>query len=63
MYSASRQRSRFALIALILLLPTMMGGCPEFRNEVVNALETAARSVLDSAFDQYFDQLRSDHVL
>lgn len=62
MFRLKNKRTRFAMITLILLLPTMMGGCPEFRNEVVSAFETATRSILNSALDQYFDQLRSDQV-
>jgi hypothetical protein len=37
-----------------------MGGCPDFRNESVSAIETAARGVLDAALDLFFDQFRSD---
>jgi hypothetical protein len=51
-----------ALIALCALAPAMMGGCPEFRNDAVTAVETAVRGVLDAAVDLYFDQFRTDDV-
>ncbi len=53
---------RRAALALCLLLPALMGGCPEFRNESVNAIETATRGVLNAALDLYFDQFRTDDV-
>ncbi len=34
------------LLALCLLLPFLMGGCPEFRNDTVSAFETATQAVL-----------------
>ena len=49
-----------AAIAFICLLPFLMGGCPEFRNDAVDVFETAARGLLDAALDAYFDQFRSD---
>jgi hypothetical protein len=51
---------RIALIALCGLAPAMMGGCPEFRNDAVTAVETAVRGLLDAAVDLYFDQFRTD---
>ena len=37
--------------ALALLLPVLAGGCPEFRNQLVDATETAARNILLSEQD------------
>ncbi len=51
-----------AVASLCLLLPTLMGGCPEFRNDSVNAIETAARGIFDAAFDQLFEQLVGNEV-
>jgi len=36
---------------VLLLLPTQLGGCPEFRNGVVDALDTAARGVMLGSVD------------
>jgi hypothetical protein len=43
-----------AAIALSLLLSTLMGGCPDFRNGVVDAIDSASRSVLlgDAGYDE-----------
>ena len=54
--------SRLAVAGVFLALPLLMGGCPEFRNEIVNAFETAARGVVDAALDLAFDQFRTDDV-
>ena len=37
---------RWRLLGLCLLLPLLMGGCPEFRDDVVGVYETATRSAL-----------------
>ncbi len=49
-----------AVVVLCALLPALMGGCPEFRNQSVTAIETAARGVVDAAVDLFFDQFRTD---
>jgi hypothetical protein len=38
--------SRISVLALALLLPTTVAGCPEFRNQVVDATETAVIGIL-----------------
>lgn len=38
--------TRLVMIALALLLPATLAGCPEFRNQVVDAAETAAIGVI-----------------
>ena len=53
---------RVVLAALCGLVPAAMGGCPEFRNDTVTAVETAVRSILDAAVELYFDQFRTDDV-
>ncbi len=52
--------ARLALLAFCGLLPAVMGGCPDFRNESVTAVETASRGVLNAAVDLFFDQFRTD---
>ena len=41
-----RSKTCLPLLGLCLLLPLLMGGCPEFRNDVVGVFETATRSAL-----------------
>jgi hypothetical protein len=54
-------RSRRAVAILLLAaVPLLMGGCPEFQDEVVAAVESAARGVVDAAVTLYFDQFRSN---
>ena len=43
----------------LFVTPLLMGGCPEFQNQTVDAFETAFRSVIDSAVTLFFDQFRS----
>ena len=38
--------SRTALVALCLLLPALLGGCPEFRNAAVGAVDGATHTIL-----------------
>lgn len=45
--------SRRSLLGLCALLPLLMGGCPEFRNDVVGVFESAARSTLLGAEDEW----------
>lgn len=51
-----------ALWGICLLIPALMGGCPEFQNASMTAVETAARGVLDAALDMFFDQFRTDQA-
>ena len=49
--SGPKQSSRhtvnwFVAIALCLLLPAIMGGCPEYRNAVVGSIDAAMHAVL-----------------
>ncbi len=62
MIGSVRNKTKYAVLAVIMLLPLNMGGCPEFRNESIDALETASRGVIDAAVTLYFDQLRTDEV-
>lgn len=41
-----RRRRCMALMCLSLLTPWIMGGCPEFRTDLVGVLATATRSAL-----------------
>lgn len=54
---SKRSSHPLALWGLCLLLPFLMGGCPEFRNEVVNAVDTAVQGVVlgDVETDEAFD--------
>ena len=45
-------RVRQALLGLCSLVPLLMGGCPEFRNDVVGVFETATRSALLGTDDE-----------
>lgn len=38
--------SRISMLALALLLPATVAGCPEFRNQVVDATETAVIGIV-----------------
>ena len=58
-----RKGNRWALALLCILTPAVMGGCPEFRNESINAIETATRGVINAALTLLFDQYRSDDAL
>lgn len=51
---------RLLIPAVLALAPLLAGGCPEFRDDAVDIFETAARSLLDAALDNWFDQFRSD---
>ena len=44
-------RVRRALFGLCSLVPLLMGGCPEFRNDIVGVFETATRTALLGADD------------
>ncbi len=43
---------RWRLLSLCLLLPFLMGGCPEFRDDIVGVAETATRSAFLGAEDR-----------
>ncbi len=61
-----KQRIRgksISLFFVLMALPFCMGGCPEFRNESVNAFETASRGIIDAAVDLFFDQFRTDNAV
>ena len=55
-----RGAKRLAVLTLCALLPALMGGCPDFRNESVNAVEGAAQGILSAALDMFFEQFRTD---
>ena len=56
--------SRFAVLGLCLLLPTLMGGCPEFRNAAVSAIDNATKSVLISDVEsQVAGETATDNIL
>ena len=40
------------LCGLCLLLPLLMGGCPEFRDDVVSVLQTATQTALLGTEDE-----------
>lgn len=44
---------RQALLSLCFLAPLLMGGCPEYRDEIVGVFETAARGVLLGTEDEW----------
>jgi len=45
--------ARRPLLGLCALVPLLMGGCPEFRNDVVGVFESAARGVLLGTEDEW----------
>ncbi len=45
--------ARRRLLGLCFLLPFLMGGCPEFRDDVVSVFENAARSTLLGSEDEW----------
>ena len=47
---SARRRS---VIGLCLMLPLLMGGCPEFRDDVVGVFETATRNALLGSEDEW----------
>ncbi len=47
----ARACGRQAKLGLFFLLPLLMGGCPEFRDELISVIETATRSALFDAED------------
>ena len=55
----ARNGNRWALLLLCLSLPLSMGGCENFRNDVVDAFEVATRGLVDAVLNAAFDSLRS----
>lgn len=53
---------RAPALALCLLLPLLMGGCPGARNELVNGVETTVRGIVDAGLDQVFEAFRTDET-
>jgi hypothetical protein len=50
---ANASTVRRPLLGLCFLLPFLMGGCPEFRNDVVGVFETATRTALLGTDDEF----------
>ena len=44
--SVSRSPRQWLVLVLLGLLPGLMGGCPEFRNDLVNIANDATQSVV-----------------
>lgn len=44
--TSKRARTAGTLLVLALILPGLLGGCPEFRNNVLDSLQSATQSVL-----------------
>ena len=49
----ARLRTRRCALGLSLLLPFLMGGCPEFRQDVVGVFEAATRTALLGTEDEW----------
>jgi len=58
----TRRCRNAAGMVLCLMLPLLMGGCPEFQSQAVDAFETATRGVIDAAVDLFFDQFRPSSI-
>ena len=56
----SRLGQRVGIMALCLLSPVVMGGCPSVRNEIVNGFEATVRSVLDVGLAALFEDFRAN---
>lgn len=56
-----RQRRRALSILLLAGLAMPTGGCTQFRNDLVTALETATRGLADAVLTSYFDLLREEN--
>lgn len=54
-----RRAHRFCVAAMCVLVPLLTGGCTELRNDIMGAVETAARSAVEGAVQQFFDQFGS----
>jgi hypothetical protein len=55
-----RVRRGPTILLLLSMVPLTMGGCQDFRNDVVDAFETATRGLLDAALNAAFDSVRSE---
>lgn len=55
-----RSRIKRLPVALMVLAPLMMGGCPEFRDEAVTAVQSATQGIVVAALDLFFQQFRSN---
>lgn len=42
----SRRMTGTLVLALALMLPGLLGGCPEFRNSTVDAIDAATRDLI-----------------
>jgi hypothetical protein len=48
-----RSTGRRPLLGLCFLIPFLIGGCPEFRDDVVSVFETATRNALLGSDDEW----------
>jgi hypothetical protein len=49
-----------SVLFLFVVTPLLMGGCPDFQDEAVSAVETATQSIITAAVTLFFDQYRSN---
>jgi hypothetical protein len=62
-YNVKKKRrfgGRLCAAAACMLIPFLTAGCAELRVGIVGAVEAAARSALEGAVQQFFDQFRTD---
>lgn len=52
--------AQLVMIGLFGVVPFTMGGCADLQNASVDAINTAARSILNAALDAYIDQYRTN---
>ncbi len=50
------------LLLLVMFLPAVLGGCPEFGNDLISAVDAFTRSINNAIIDLFFDQFRGDGV-
>jgi hypothetical protein len=60
MKKTRRPADRFCVVAMCVLVPLLTGGCTELRNSLVDTVEAAARTAVETAVQGFFDQFRSD---
>ena len=56
--TVKRPATKRATLALLFMLPALMGGCPEFRSASIDAVESASNGLLLAALDLFFEGFR-----
>ncbi len=59
MKKTRRLADRFCVATMCVLIPLLTGGCTELRNDIIGAVETAARGAVEGAVQEFFGQFGS----